>query len=205
MNMDMNTTAMPMNHTMDHTGHMDHSGHMDHTMDHTGHMDHTMDHTMDHGDHGDSHTMMMQMTFYLSTHVTILFEEWEVSSVGGLVGSCIAVFFLAILYEGLKVMRETLLRRSVVNVRYKTMQIAKGSETVLTETHGSGETRWLSGAHFLQTFLHIVQVTISYFLMLIFMTYNGWLCISVALGAGFGYFLFGWKKAIVVDINEHCH
>ncbi|XP_033122981.1 LOW QUALITY PROTEIN: high affinity copper uptake protein 1-like, partial [Anneissia japonica] len=119
--------------------------------------------------------------------------------------SCVAVFFLAVLYTGLKVMQEMLLRRSVVNVRYKTMQVAKRSETVLTETHGTEKTRWLSGAHFLQTLLHVIQVTISYFLMLIFMTYNGWLCIAVALGAGTGYFLFGWKTAIVVDINEHCH
>ncbi|XP_033099121.1 high affinity copper uptake protein 1-like [Anneissia japonica] len=204
MNMDTNSTAMPMNHSMGMgPSGMPHTGHMGHTMG----MDHTMDHTMDHGDHGSDGGMnhMMQMTFYLSTSVTILFDEWKVSSVGGLIGSCVAVFFLAVLYEGLKVMRETLLRRSVVNVRYKTMQVAKGSETVLTETHGAGETRWLSGAHFLQTLLHVVQVTISYFLMLIFMTYNGWLCIAVALGAGTGYFLFGWKKAIVVDINEHCH
>lgn len=59
--------------------------------------------------------------------------------------------------------------------------------------------------HFVQTFLHIVQVTISYFLMLIFMTYNVWLCLAVALGAGFGYFVFGWKLNKVVDIYEHCH
>ena len=60
-------------------------------------------------------------------------------------------------------------------------------------------------AHLLQTLLHILQIVISYFLMLIFMTYNVWLCIAVALGAGCGYFAFGWKRALIVDINEHCH
>lgn len=63
----------------------------------------------------------------------------------------------------------------------------------------------LSKMHFLQTFLHMVQMVISYFLMLIFMTYNTWLCIAVVLGAGVGYFLFGWKKSVVVDVTEHCH
>lgn len=63
----------------------------------------------------------------------------------------------------------------------------------------------LSFPHLLQTVLHIIQVVISYFLMLIFMTYNGYLCIAVAAGAGTGYFLFSWKKAVVVDITEHCH
>lgn len=60
-------------------------------------------------------------------------------------------------------------------------------------------------AHLLQSILHVVQVVISYFLMLIFMTYNVYLCLAVALGAGTGYFLFSWKRAVVVDINEHCH
>ena len=63
----------------------------------------------------------------------------------------------------------------------------------------------VSAGHFLQTLLHMIQVFISYCLMLVFMTYNVWLCLAVILGAGVGYFLFGWRKAIVVDINEHCH
>lgn len=65
--------------------------------------------------------------------------------------------------------------------------------------------RMLSPAHFLQTLLHVIQVVLSYVLMLVFMTYNGFLCIAVAAGAGAGYFVFSWKKAIVVDITEHCH
>ena len=63
----------------------------------------------------------------------------------------------------------------------------------------------LSLAHLVQTLLHVLQVVISYFLMLIFMTYNVYLCVAVALGAGLGYFLFAWKRTIIVDVNEHCH
>jgi copper transporter 1 len=59
--------------------------------------------------------------------------------------------------------------------------------------------------HGFQTFLHIVQIVLSYFLMLIFMTYNVWLCLSVVIGAAVGYFLFGWKKSVIVDVTEHCH
>ena len=51
-----------------------------------------------------------------------------------------------------------------------------------------------------------VQIVVSYCLMLIFMTYNVWLCLAVALGAAIGYFMFGWKKTVVVDVGgEHCH
>ena len=55
----------------------------------------------------------------------------------------------------------------------------------------------LSFPHLLQTVLHIIQVVISYFLMLIFMTYNGYLCIAVAAGAGTESFLFSWQKEIL--------
>ena len=50
-----------------------------------------------------------------------------------------------------------------------------------------------------------LQVTVSYMLMLVFMTYNVWLCLAVALGAGAGYFCFGWRKQSTHDVNEHCH
>jgi hypothetical protein len=66
-------------------------------------------------------------------------------------------------------------------------------------------TQMISTAHFIQTILHIIQVFMSYCLMLAFMTYNVWLCLAVILGAGTGYFMFGWKRAVVVDVNEHCH
>lgn len=62
-----------------------------------------------------------------------------------------------------------------------------------------------SWMHGFQTCLHIIQMVLSYFLMLIFMTYNVWLCLAVVLGAAVGYFLFGWKKSVIVDVTEHCH
>jgi len=63
----------------------------------------------------------------------------------------------------------------------------------------------LSKGHLLQTLLHMLQITVSYMLMLVFMTYNVWLCTSVVLGAGFGYFLFGNQRLTSIDVNEHCH
>jgi copper transporter 1 len=50
-------------------------------------------------------------------------------------GACVVVFLLALLYEGLKIGREALLRRSQVNVRYNSMPVPGGEGTVLVETH----------------------------------------------------------------------
>lgn len=61
-----------------------------------------------------------------------------------------------------------------------------------------------SGAHAVQTALHALQSTLSYLLMLVFMTYNVWLCLAVVLGLTLGYFLFGWRRSALNDANEHC-
>ncbi|XP_069369828.1 high affinity copper uptake protein 1 isoform X1 [Paralichthys olivaceus] len=209
---------------------------MDHTHHHqamttatTGGHDHGGGgHDGNHGGH-----MGMVMTFYFGYHnVELLFTGLLINSPGEMVGACIGCFLLAVLYEGLKIGREVLLRRSQVNVRYNSMPLPGADGTMLMETHKtvgsvidsqclegadpsfgvklclSGpdvRQRMLSPGHFMQTLLHIVQVVVSYFLMLVFMTYNGYLCIAVAAGAGMGYFLFSWRKAVVVDITEHCH
>lgn len=68
------------------------------------------------------------------------------------------------------------------------------------------ETNMLSIGHLALTLMHFVQLTIAYFLMLIVMTFNSWLCLAVVLGSTTGYFLFGWRKSVVVDVGgEHCH
>jgi len=170
---------------------------------------------MDHGDHGGGsgdtnstmdHSMMMSMSFHFGKSETILFEFWKTTDVGGMIGSCIFIFFLAIAYEALKFYRDYLFR---VKTEYYQNKVAQQPPTenngLVRPNYRTVYMKMASSFHVVQTLLHIVQMVISYFLMLIFMTYNAWLCIAVALGAGMGYFLFGWKKSIIVDMNEHCH
>nr|OQO26427.1 hypothetical protein B0A51_04949 [Rachicladosporium sp. CCFEE 5018] len=40
-----------------------------------------------------------------------------------------------------------------------------------------------------------VQVFYSFFIMLLFMTYNGWIMLAVGFGAFLGYLLFGGSSA----------
>lgn len=49
-----------------------------------------------------------------------------------------------------------------------------------------------SREHGLQTLLYFVQMTSSYVLMLIIMTFNIWVFVSAIAGLGLGYFLCGW-------------
>ena len=65
--------------------------------------------------------------------------------------------------------------------------------------------RMFSRAHLLQTLMHAIQIAWGYSLMLVFMTYNVYLCLSLVLGATLGYFVAGWSRTQITDQNEHCH
>lgn len=62
----------------------------------------------------------------------------------------------------------------------------------------------LNRLHFIQTALYLIQVTVSYALMLIVMTYNAYLLLAVVFGGTFGYLAFGWVRQNL-DTTEHCH
>lgn len=218
MHMNMNASG--------HAGH-DHAAHspVDHSNIH-GSMPHSIDHgSMDHTGHSVNsnadacadmgmHHMGMSMTFHGGYCEKVLFESWKISSVSGLIGSMIGIMIMAALYEGLKYYREYLFWKMYNSLQYRSVKMSQEKNVVAEDNrvvHMVGEVihkqppTMLSWMHSFQTLLHIVQIVLSYFLMLIFMTYNVWLCFAVVFGAAIGYFLFGWKKSVIVDVTEHCH
>jgi len=196
----------------EHLGHADHANE-DHmhkvaeidpaTIDHSQHSVHNMHAGMNMVQHSMMHMMMMY--FHFGCEETILFSFWKISSVTGLVASMVGIFFMAALYEGLKYYREYLFWKTYNSLQYRSVEAPANKNPVGSEENPAVQPTMLSLNHAFQTVLHIVQIVISYFLMLIFMTYNVWLCVAVALGAATGYFLFGWKKSVIIDVTEHCH
>jgi len=182
--------------------------HMHHDMDMTtqGHHMHNMTGmTGMTGDMDMGDMDMMKMYFHMDFKgETVLFHGWKIHDVGSLIVSMIGVFLFALLYEALKFGRQWLAEYVATNQtsRFGDFE-AKSALTRRTNTFlGSTPfTFW----HLLQTFLHMLQTFVSYLLMLIFMTYNGYLCIAVIAGAGLGYFAFGWRSKIVVEVTDHCH
>ncbi|XP_050524408.1 high affinity copper uptake protein 1-like isoform X2 [Daktulosphaira vitifoliae] len=178
---------------------------MDHHHHHHEEMDNFSPNSLANGEiktmTGDAHSCHMKMAFYFGTEATVLFDWWKFNTTTGLIYSMVGIFLLATLYEGLKYFREYLFWKSYNAIQYRSVQIPLEKES----SNPVSQPTMLSSFHFLQTFLHVIQITVSYLLMLIFMTYNVWLCLAVLLGATLGYFLFGWKKSVVVDVTEHCH
>ncbi|XP_023939085.2 high affinity copper uptake protein 1 isoform X2 [Bicyclus anynana] len=159
-------------------------------------------------DHHKQHSgHMMSMTFHGGFVETILFSWWNVTKVEQFIGSFFAIFILAVLYEGLKYYRKHLLWKTYAGLQYCAVAPPdKGVANICAQDEPQViQPRMMSVAHGWQTVLHGVQVLVSYMLMLVFMTYNTWLCAAVVLGSATGYFLFGWRESVVVDFTEHCH
>jgi len=166
------------------------SGHEHHGMDHSMHQ-----HSMG-GEEGGKVQMMemMQMTFYASTKVTLLFEWWETENLNGLLISCLVVLIMGVVYEGIKSFREHLKAKS-------------GHQGSASSLIANSSQPWLksmfSSHHLLQTILYGAQTGMAYLLMLLFMAYNVYVCIAVVLGIMLGFFVFGWC-ASKTDTSDHC-
>lgn len=167
----------------------------------------------------------MKNYFYATVHATILFQDWHTMTWAELFGSCIAVAVLAALYEGLKVGREYLdlkfAFKSKVNVT--TMHCACPNSDDRSRETGDSKTcvinvdvpnkedrksvdRIFNRGHVIQTLLHFVQLWISLCLMLVFMTFNVYLCLGVTVGGAIGYFCFAWLRPAPSNYqHEVCH
>lgn len=133
----------------------------------------------------------MQMSFHGGTCEIILFPSWATTETGQFVGAWIGFFLMALLYEGLKFYREILAQR-------ETRSCAQGVQRTLRNA-------MTDKLHIVQTLLHLIQVSVSYILMLIVMLFNLWLCLAIVTGAAVGYYFFGWIRQSKKDPNECCN
>ncbi|XP_054985620.1 high affinity copper uptake protein 1-like [Sorex araneus] len=113
-----------------------------------------------HSHGGGAHSM--PMTFYFGyKNVELLFAGLLIDLAVAMAMAFVALFLLALGYEGLKRAREGLCAQCSA--------FPRTDGTCPKETPGQ---QLLSAAHLLQTALHVLQVALSYLLMLTAMTYN---------------------------------
>ncbi|KAK1512956.1 ctr copper transporter [Colletotrichum tamarilloi] len=195
-------------------------------MDHA-HMDHSkMDHSaMDHGDMG-GHGMgggmgdrcSMNMLFTWDTkNLCIVFRQWHVRSTSGLVISLLLVVALAAGYEALRAAS----RRYENSVNKRVDSLPRREQAEASRS-----------AHLVKAALYAAQNFYAFMLMkeailedaqlaekkeilhdarkkrltrhrLVFMTYNGWVMVAVAIGAFVGYAAFGSSTSSTKD--NACH
>lgn len=167
---------------------------------------------MDHGDHGGHGGMDMgptcSMNMLWNTQIEdtcIVFRQWHISSKFIFFLSCLAVIGISLGYEWLRAYQRKLdLRIALALSRSKARSVSGRSSPVPHEP-GVEEEGLLSGhtikpnalipvpifARTLRATLYGACVFVSFFLMLVFMTYNAYLILAVVLGAGIGHYVFG--------------
>ncbi|ORX99445.1 Ctr copper transporter [Basidiobolus meristosporus CBS 931.73] len=165
---------------------------MDHSLmghDMPGHEGHDM------SGHGEC---SMQMVFNWDyENLCVVFRWWRITSFSTLLISFVLVFALTASYEMLRDYTRNWERKVQLSLQNR--------------SRDRGITEDERGFVFLtppqkvkRAVLYATQVFVSFFLMLVFMTYNGYLIIATVLGAGFGFYLFGGDRMSAVK-SMACH
>ncbi|KAK3952638.1 Ctr-domain-containing protein [Pseudoneurospora amorphoporcata] len=212
---------------MDHSGH-DHSAHMDHS----GHGDMSAAGDM-HSGHpgmGGPPRCSMNMLFTWNTeNLCIVFRQWRIDSTFTLVVSLLAIVAFAAGYEALREgirqyeawtnkRVETAPHRRDGNYRDDDDDVEAPRQDYLGQRQEDERlaetitTPWFLGqnaaevtkrAHAIKSVLYGIQNFYAFMIMLIFMTYNGWVMLACSVGAALGYFIFGSR--ITATKETACH
>ncbi|KAI1824535.1 Ctr copper transporter family-domain-containing protein [Xylaria intraflava] len=158
---------------------MDHS-HMDH-----GGMDHGDGGHGGHGGHGGGMaTCNMNMLFtWDTTDLCIVFRQWHVTGRASLIFSLLAIVAICAGYEAVReAARKYELWLSNQEVAYKRIGGAGGPPSATPVSQPA----------------RIVKAV-----LLLFMTYNGYVMIAVAVGIGLGYYIFGSRTPATKETACH--
>lgn len=135
--------------------------------------------------------LKMDMFFYQSTDVVVLFEGWHCKTMAQYFFTCIAAIFIGIIRHAISFWQ----RRVTTPNNHKKNDDHCAQTTPFLDADESQELGWLSGRKIGGSFLYMIGVTLSFFNMLIAMTYNIGLFCSVVIGEGVGMYLFGEAPA----------
>ncbi|GAA5811407.1 hypothetical protein MFLAVUS_004843 [Mucor flavus] len=110
--------------------------------------------------------------------------------------SCIIVFAITAGYEYLRVWSNSLDDQWSQADKKKLSDQIHGEESESTDSFLRKDTmqRCSSKQEAIRSLVYAALVGISFWLMLVFMTYNGYLMLSTVFGAGFGHYIFGQGK-----------
>ncbi|KAI1171912.1 ctr copper transporter [Nemania sp. FL0916] len=158
---------------------------------------------------GGSMTMGGCTTHMLWTWDTIgscfLAESWRIQTAGMMAGSCIGVFLLAVLLEFVRRLGKEYDRSIVARAQHEVdsqaiveKEVPDSSPVRRIEKDQALRFRPTLAQQLIRGLIHAVSFGIAYILMLIAMSYNGYLIIMTILGAGFGKVVADWTTQKIV-------
>ncbi|GMM39877.1 low-affinity Cu transporter [Hanseniaspora uvarum] len=145
-------------------------------------MDHSMHDMPGMGDADEMCSMAMLFTWsYKNT--CVISSKWHIKTKFQMFLSCVLIFLSSYFYEYFK-------------VKFNQYKLQK---SISAE---SEENKRKSRQY--ESLLYGLQVFYSFMLMLVFMTYNGWLMLAMTLGAIFGYYKFTFNVSSLSS-SLACH
>ncbi|KAI9004234.1 Ctr copper transporter family-domain-containing protein [Gaertneriomyces semiglobifer] len=153
---------------------MSHSGH-------SGHEGHDMP-TQPPSGTGGHHSM--GGTWNWGYDSVIVFDFWQTSAAAGMAVSCAAIFVLSVLFECFRNYRNSEDRRILNSM----------------ESGNHERSRYKQST---RAILHAIEVFWGFFLMMAFMTLNGFVCLSLVAGAGVGFYMY--QKGPLPMSKAACH
>lgn len=170
-----------------------------------------------HGGHGTDHGMATYFYFGFE-NVQMLFQKWIINDLSSLLFACFILMVICIFSEWLKIWRENTTTKMIFKAQKRISSSSSRTDGLLTDSgleSGLGSSSRGSNDYLLQPVatglvdgltsrLHIVlsitytvQQFISLFVMLVFMTFNLYLCFTIVLSHGLGFYIFGWRRMIL--------
>ncbi|KAI1407407.1 Ctr-domain-containing protein [Hypoxylon sp. FL1857] len=161
---------------------------------------------MDHMDMGSSNaTCTHAMTWNWNT-IGFLAESWQIQNEGTFAASCIGVFLLVICLEFVRRLGKEydsfVLRQFQQHVAAQVRASKLDDSEAPTPGPQTVTFRATPLQQLIRSIIHAAAFGIAYILMLIAMAFNGYIIISIIIGAGVGKFLCDWMIAKVVVGDE---
>lgn len=138
--------------------------------------------SMNHADESNMCAMNMSFTWSYK-NICIIFPWWHIKDITHLAFSCIVIICWACFYEYLKYY----------------IKISSKSQSISSANGNYRSIQWK------KSLWYGLQVGLSFLLMLVFMTYNGWLMLSVVMGATLGYYYWGSYADEYNNSSLACH
>lgn len=145
-------------------------------------------------DHDHNTPPTMRMYFHMGIKDYVLFKEWVPTTSLAYFGTWVAVFVIAIIFDGIKFIRSRLEKR------WAQSALRLGDNGVVIEDRGE---KFRPSVDFFRSSLQALETLWGYAVMLIAMTFNVGLFLAVVAGSFVGTMLFG--RFIVYQAKASCH
>lgn len=135
---------------------------------------------------------MMHMTFWLGFNIQdLLFHELNIATATGLLVACACAFGLAVFYESLKLSLAVVKLNAAILKAPHRQQCFSDDMVLIDNSLQTNPRRHLWT--FTEVLIYAVEVTFGYIIMLLVMTYNVYLILSILLATAVCYALFGHR------------